>query len=353
MIDTNYFHIEWPDENHMDLKTIKSRYKEIEPKKEDISKENYIIHYLATDETLRKIKYNNKKTFSRNTKELPLLNKLNINNYKRNSILLNNEYNSNLFVNLNENDIIRSLLNKLNTNQNINETSRVQLPKLIHLNKMPSPIRITQDRSHSFELSNEISRNSGIEKYLPDLKITKEKDIDINNNSKNLFDNSSNIFKATNCKIKSVQNLKFDLNDQYKTIKKEKKQKSHCYSPLLGKNLTGLFKTINEGEEKSIKKGKYIRIGVNKINERKINIDNYYLNKRDKYKLESVKIKDKRFQLINTFKNIGKIKSVKEIDDILFTKDKNFFPLQKYEKKLHRKGLKMIKNYENSNLNSQ
>ena len=348
MKEPDYFHFEWPDENYMDLRTIKNRYREIEPKKQDIHKENFIIHFLSTDDTLRKIKYGNKRTFSRNTKELPLLSKFNISNYKRNSILLNNNYNSNIFINSNENDIINSLLNKLDKNKNFKETSRFRLPRLHHIRNMPSPIKIKQESSHSIEFSNDNYRNFGNEESLSDLKIAKEKRFDSGNNSKNLLDNSSSIFKATNCKMNSFKKTQFYLNDDFKTIKKDRKEKSHCFSPLLGKNLTGLFKTINDREEKSIKKGVYITNGVNKINERKINIESYDVSQKDKYKLELIKLKDKKFQLINAFKNIGKVNSVKEIDDVLFKKDNQFFPLKRYEKKLHKKGLKKIKKYENN-----
>lgn len=336
MDSKEYYEVDWPEVDTIDMKNIKNRYKEIEPKKNDIQLENFLINYIATDENLRGSEYRNSIIFKRNKNELHSSIKFNIRNYNKNN--LNNGISNN--NNLNENDILKTFLRKLESNQTI-KAKRSSVVKFPIINSKP------RHRTHiKNSSSNEMSRNYNIDE-LSEFKLSRDNDI----NEKNILDeNNNNIFKVTNCGIRTMKDHNFNSIDttNSKENEKEKKTKTkiHCFSPLLGKSLKKMFVTVNDKEENSIKKGRIIKDGVKEMCRNGIDIDKYDINKKYGYNCSPVKIKQKNYNVINIFTDFRKLKSVKDIDDILFRKNKEFFPYKKYENKLYKQSIKRFLNLE-------
>ena len=105
------------------------------------------------------------------------------------------------------------------------------------------------------------------------------------------------------------------------------------YSPCLKKNIFPLFRNINGRHSISVKKGKLINDELTKIVDNKFDINSFTNKRNNKNKSEdikNIKITDKKYHLINLFKDIGKIKSSREIEKTLFTQiEKDYKELKK------------------------
>ena len=111
-----------------------------------------------------------------------------------------------------------------------------------------------------------------------------------------------------------------------------------------------IFRRVEDRENQSVKKSRYIQDGIGKITKTKFNIDRYDFVK-NKYKIKYKKPDDKKFCLINLFTDIGKIKSPQEIEKTLFNKDENI-TFSKLKANLEKKGIKRINKNLELNLDS-
>ena len=85
----------------------------------------------------------------------------------------------------------------------------------------------------------------------------------------------------------------------------------------------------------SVKKGKIINDNLHKIHDIKYDINNYNNKKNIKSNdiiIKNVKINDRKYHLINLFKDLGKVKDKKEIEKTLFEKDDKSFKILKLMK---------------------
>ena len=159
-------------------------------------------------------------------------------------------------------------------------------------------------------------KDSFYQKYLLP-KINKE-------NNKNNYNLNNSIFKNTS--------INKTIEDDEKIIRKKiSKDKINYFSPNLKKSILPIFKNINERHSLSVKKAKVLNHELQKIQEYKFDINDYNNNNiSNKKKNENnIKITDKKYHLINLFKNLGKVKDPKEIEKTLFTKDNKNYKLLK------------------------
>ena len=344
------YKMEWPEEESFEEKKVKYRYKDIEIKQKEIFNENEMIHYLSLDDKKKREKFKTKKALSTTEKkETPPKNKLNIYNYRHNNLLIDiNDDNANS----SENHLIKSILKKLENSQRLSNKSRgqfkINLPKLTQLNRITSPKKKIKENGYSERYKKNFCENDSY--AIQHLKFPKINNI-LNKNRNfdkyDIFDNSNDIFKITNCSI--ISNRKYETHDTsgYHNNNNLGIYESQMYSPSLGKNLTDIFTTINDNEKKTILNAETIRNGVREISRNKLLIDSYKPKKKIEKNFPLLKIiENNRFKIINSFNDIGKVKNVKEIENTLFKRKKKLPPLKKSEKKSKKKSRKKKKKRE-------
>ena len=338
--------MEFFNENINGTKNINSEYRQTIEKEDHIITGECYLNYLFSNDYMKP--FIKKNYLWKDEKKKSYFDKLNIFNYKGifNDIL--NKKKKNIITT--ENEAVKRILNILDTNYESNNNNHFKHKNIRHINKYSTYLRnigINHNHAHNLNINrNETNYNnnklySSFEQYiLPKINITTNKKNEKNNSEdkiRNSFELSNNIFRTSSC-VKSINtdskySIYNDQNERYKKI--------NFYSPLLKKNIQHIFKSVEDRENQSVRKSRYIQDGIEKITKTKFNIDSYDFVK-NKNKIKNKKSNDKKFCLINLFTDIGKIKSPEEIEKTLFNKDENI-TFSKLKSNLEKKGIRRIK----------
>ena len=162
------------------------------------------------------------------------------------------------------------------------------------------------------------------EKYLLPKINKKDKSFEDNKNS---FELNNDIFKNT-----SIDN---NINENRKDKLAEKKtfNPKNCYSPCLKRNIFPFFKNVNQRHSISVKKGKILNDDLHKFHDIKFDINSHKKDIQSKATdIKNIKINDRKYHLINLFKDLGKVKDKREIEKTLFEKDDKSFKILKQMK---------------------
>ena len=178
------------------------------------------------------------------------------------------------------------------------------------------------------EGNKEIKRQFYERYLLPKINI-KDKNEKKFEDNKNSFELNNDIFKNTSIDNNINENKKNEL------IEEKKFNSINCYSPCLKRNIFSYFKNINQRHSISVKKGKIINDKLHKFHEFKYDINSYKNKKGNKNKvvnIKNIKNNDRKYHLINLFKDLGKVKNTNEIEKTLFEKDDKSFKILKFMK---------------------
>ena len=292
-------------------------YKKSYEREDDIITGECILNYLYENQYTKPFI---KENYMMKSNDKSYFQKLNINNYQhRLREKINKEKNKQVPL---EDSIIKRILDILynkderKNNRNFKLQRNNVKNKLINENK---PCYLNTE-------GNKENKNSFFEKYLlPKLDFKKDIYQKLNEDNKNSFDSNKGIFKNTSIN----KTIEMEENEFRKKIYKNP---INFYSPCLKKNIMPIFKNINGRHSISVKKGKILNDELSRIHDNKFNIKSYSTKKNEKDKhneIKNVKIFDKKYHLINLFKDIGKIKSPREIEKTLFSEDEKRYKLLK------------------------
>ena len=285
------------------------------------SKENETNYY---NENKDEIKVNNLKKNLNEDKEIKAFYRLNINNYK----LWNMQENSknNLSHNLSsENTVIKAILERLEI-ENKNKIIQEKLKSIeLHDCNKRKKIKLKPIKINSY-LSNLINKSISQSKR----NILRKK-INLDNQIKNVKKNNSsdnNDMKPKNFFLENQNTSYYSSifkNTTVNIIKNkdgESNYENPCYSPSLGRNLWEEFQTIDNEENDSIEKSNMIKEGIKDINKVKIKRHLYLSEKKNK-SINHNNFKKKNKFILNDIKDLTKLKSIKDIERILFKKKKS------------------------------
>ena len=292
------------NENINNGKDFNHIYKKSYEKESQIVTGECILNYLLENQYTKPFI---KENYMMKSDDNSYIQKLNINNYqtKLNEILNKNK-NKPLTI---ENSIMKRILtildekNKKKNDPNFKYSKYNVKPKKINENK-PSYLNTEE---------NQTIKKSFYEKYLlPKIGFNKKQII--NDDTKNSFDNNKDIFKNTSIS-KTIEMEENILRDKIYN------NKINYYSPCLRKYIFPIFKNVNQRHSISVKKGKMLNQELNRFNDFKLKLKSNTSKKDEKnknYEIKSIKIDDRKYHLINLFKDLGKIKSQREIEETLF-----------------------------------
>ena len=346
--------MEFFNENINGTKNINSEYIRTIAKEDHIITGECYLNYLFSNDLMKP--FIKKNYLWKDEKKTSYFDKLNIFNYKGifNDVLNKKKKN---FITP-ENEAVKRILKILDTNYESNN-NHFKHKNIKNINKYSTYLRninINQAQAHNQNMNrnetnyyNNNNLHSSFDQYiLPKINIVKNRKGKKNSEEKirNSFELSNDIFR-TSSYTKSINNdskisLYNDQNDRYKKIS--------FYSPLLKKNIQHIFRRVEDRENQSVKKSRYIQDGIGKITKTKFNINSYDFVK-NKYKIKHKKPDDKKYCLINLFTDIGKIKSPQEIEKTLFNKDE-YITFSKLKANLEKKGIRRINKNLELNLDS-
>ena len=271
------------------------------------------------------IKANNLKKNLNDDKEMKAFYRLNINNYKLWDIQENSK--NSLSHNLSsQNSLIKAILKRLEIeNKNKILEEKLKSMELHDCNKRKKiklkPLKINSYLSHLINKSLSQSKRNILKKKinLDQIKNVKKNNSSDNNDikPKNVFLENQNtsyyssIFKNTTVNI--IKNKDGESNYE-----------NPCYSPSLGRNLWEEFQTIDNEEYDSIERSNMIKEGIKDINKVKIKRHLYLSEK--KYKSinqNNNNFKKKNKYILNNIRDLTKLKSISDIERILFKKKKS------------------------------
>jgi len=285
------------------------------------SKENETIYY---NENKDEIKVNNLKKNLNEDKEIKAFYRLNINNYKLWDMQENRK--NNLSHNLSsENTVIKAILERLEI-ENKNKIIQEKLKSIeLHDCNKRKKIKLKPIKINSY-LSNLINKSISQSKR----NILRKK-INLDNQIKNVKKNNSsdnNDMKPKNFFLENQNTSYYSSifkNTTVNIIKNkdgESNYENPCYSPSLGRNLWEEFQTIDNEENDSIEKSNMIKEGIKDINKVKIKRHLYLSEKKNK-SINHNNFKKKNKFILNDIKDLTKLKSIKDIERILFKKKKS------------------------------
>ena len=313
MKDDKAINLEYFDENINSGKDFNFKYKKSYEREDHIVTGECILNYLLENNYSKPFI---KENYMIKNEDNSYFQKYNIFNYKTkiNELIKKNK-NKPITI---ENSLLQKILtiiekkneNKINNDHIIkiitNRSQKINENKPLYLNTE----------------GNKEMNNSFYEKYfLP--KIKKNKKQNIREYNKKSYESNDGIFKNTSIS-KTLEN---EENDKLR--EEILKKPINFYSPCLRKNISPIFKNVNYRHSISVKKGKIINDRLQKFHESRFNLNK--INK-EKNKLKSddigyVKLFDKKYHLINLFKDIGKVKSPKEIEKTLFESDNKSYKI--------------------------
>lgn len=295
----------WPNENNKQLKNTKARYKNLETDKEEIIKEQQFLQFLGRNY------YDDDNSFLiGNNNGLDSSNRKNIYNYKE-------QKEKNMFLETDgyqpaeREDIIRKIIERIDSPITLISTD---LSKINNYSNNSDKRLINVNNKYN-ELS--IGYSPNFMKYLLNTKNNEE--IKEDKNNERSF-NKSSIFKNNGNNITICNSTD------------RKRTKNLYYSPVLRKNLKGIFTSVNKEEDQSIKKSRKIQNDLEYINKYKYKrpflfsetLSNSYNLKDIRTKKNGFKINSK-YKYISSFEDMRKIKDKEDIEKGLFQKDEMSF----------------------------
>jgi hypothetical protein len=267
------------------------------------------------------IKINNLKKNLNDDKEMKAFYRLNIHNYK----LWDKQENSKDNLS-DENTTIKAILERLeieNKNKIIQE--KLKSIELHDCNKRKKiklkPLKINSYLSHLINKSLSQSKRNILKKMNLDNQI---KNVKKNNSSDNNDIKPKNFFLENQNTSYYSSIFKNTTVNIIKNKDGESIYENPCYSPSLGRNLWEEFQTIDNEEYDSIEKSNMIKEGIKDINKVKLKRHFYLSEKKNKsINHNNNNFKKKNKYILNDIRDLTKVKSIKDIEKILFKKKKS------------------------------
>ena len=321
MSDAKALNLEYFDENINNGKDFNFIYKKSYEKEDHIITGECILNYLLENQYTKPFI---KENYMMKSNDNSYFQKLNIYNYKTKlAELLNKNKNKPVTI---ENSTIKRILDILHK-KNKQKNNNIHKFRSIRFNLKNDEIKENKPIYLNTEENKEIKK-SFFEKYLlPKINFKKNDKRNLNEDIKDSFDLNKGIFKNTSI------NKSNDIEENNRIREKIFNKPLNYYSPCLKRNILPLFRNINGRHSISVKKGKLINDELTKIVDNKFDINSFTNKRNNKNKSEdikNIKITDKKYHLINLFKDIGKIKGSGEIEKTLFTQiEKDYKELKK------------------------
>ena len=298
-------------------KDFNYKYKKSYEREDDIITGECILNYLSENQYTKPFI---KENYMMKSNDKPYFQKLNINNYQqRLGDKINKEKNKQIPL---EDSIIKRILDILYKKDEKKNSLNFKLER----NNVKKQLINENKPSYLNTEGNKENKNSFFEKYLlPKIDFKKDNYQKLNEDNKNSFDSNKGIFKNTSIN----KTIEMEENEFRNKIFKNP---INFYSPCLKRNIMPIFRNINGRHCISVKKGKILNDELSRIHDKKFSIKSYSTKKNNKDKqneIKNVKIFDKKYRLINLFKDIGKIKSPREIEKTLFSEDEKRYKLLK------------------------
>lgn len=326
MNNENELNIEFFDENINNGNNFNLIHKKTFEKENNIIENECALNYLLDNDHTKPFI---PKNYMMKSEDNSYFQKFNIHNYKTKfKDLLNKNKKAQNTIENSITEKILNILEKKNDKKNY-RSFRLQLDN----NKKKDN---NENKYKSIYLNTEGNKeikNSFYEKYLlPKIDFKKELKLKRNEDNKNSFELTDDIFKNTSIR---------KINEREESYFRNKiSSNKYFFSPYLRKNIMPYFKNLYQRQSISVKKGKILMDELSKVHDKKYDINSYTKNTNNKNKDDRIKyIKpfDKKYHLINLFKDIGKVKSPREIEETLFKKDDNFYKLTKHKISLQKK----------------
>ena len=298
-------------------KDFNYKYKKSYEREDDIITGECILNYLSENQYTKPFI---KENYMMESNDKSYFQKLNINNYQqRLGDKINKEKNKQIPL---EDSIIKRILDILYKKDEKKNSLNFKLER----NNVKKQLINENKPSYLNTEGNKENKNSFFEKYLlPKIDFKKDNNKKLNEDNKNSFDSNKGIFKNTSIN----KTIEIEENEFRNKIYKNP---INFYSPCLKRNIMPIFRNINGRHSISVKKGKILNDELSRIHDKKFSIKSYSTKKNNKDKqneIKNVKIFDKKYHLINLFKDIGKIKSPREIEKTLFSEDEKRYKLLK------------------------
>ena len=298
-------------------KDFNYKYKKSYEREDDIITGECILNYLSENQYTKPFI---KENYMMESNDKSYFEKLNINNYQqRLGDKINKEKNKQIPL---EDSIIKRILDILYKKDEKKNSLNFKLER----NNVKKQLINENKPSYLNTEGNKENKNSFFEKYLlPKIDFKKDNYQKLNEDNKNSFDSNKGIFKNTSIN----KTIEMEENEFRNKIFKNP---INFYSPCLKRNIMPIFRNINGRHSISVKKGKILNDELSRIHDKKFSIKSYSTKKNNKDKqneIKNVKIFDKKYHLINLFKDIGKIKSPREIEKTLFSEDEKRYKLLK------------------------
>ena len=298
-------------------KDFNYKYKKSYEREDDIITGECILNYLSENQYTKPFI---KENYMMKSNDKPYFQKLNINNYQQRLVdKINKEKNKQIPL---EDSIIKRILDILYKKDEKKNSLNFKLER----NNVKKQLINENKPSYLNTEGNKENKNSFFEKYLlPKIDFKKDNYQKLNEDNKNSFDSNKGIFKNTSIN----KTIEMEENEFRNKIFKNP---INFYSPCLKRNIMPIFRNINGRHCISVKKGKILNDELSRIHDKKFSIKSYSTKKNNKDKqneIKNVKIFDKKYHLINLFKDIGKIKSPREIEKTLFSEDEKRYKLLK------------------------
>ena len=298
-------------------KDFNYKYKKSYEREDDIITGECILNYLSENQYTKPFI---KENYMMESNDKSYFQKLNINNYQqRLGDKINKEKNKQIPL---EDSIIKRILDILYKKDEKKNSLNFKLER----NNVKKQLINENKPSYLNTEGNKENKNSFFEKYLlPKIDFKKDNYQKLNEDNKNSFDSNKGIFKNTSIN----KTIEMEENEFRNKIFKNP---INFYSPCLKRNIMPIFRNINGRHSISVKKGKILNDELSRIHDKKFSIKSYSTKKNNKDKqneIKNVKIFDKKYHLINLFKDIGKIKSPREIEKTLFSEDEKRYKLLK------------------------
>ena len=317
MSDAKALNLGYFDENINNGKDFNFIYKKSYEKEDHIIMGECILNYLLENQYTKPFI---KENYMMKSNDKSYFQKLNINNYQqRLGDKINKEKNKQIPL---EDSIIKRILDILYKKDEKKNSLNFKLER----NNVKKQLINENKPSYLNTEGNKENKNSFFEKYLlPKIDFKKDNYQKLNEDNKNSFDSNKGIFKNTSIN----KTIEMEENEFRNKIFKNP---INFYSPCLKRNIMPIFRNINGRHCISVKKGKILNDELSRIHDKKFSIKSYSTKKNNKDKqneIKYVKIFDKKYHLINLFKDIGKIKSPREIEKTLFSEDEKRYKLLK------------------------
>ena len=298
-------------------KDFNYKYKKSYEREDDIITGECILNYLSENQYTKPFI---KENYMMKSNDKPYFQKLNINNYQqRLGDKINKEKNKQIPL---EDSIIKRILDILYKKDEKKNSLNFKLER----NNVKKQLINENKPSYLNTEGNKENKNSFFEKYLlPKIDFKKDNYQKLNEDNKNSFDSNKDIFKNTSIN----KTIEMEENEFRNKIFKNP---INFYSPCLKRNIMPIFRNINGRHSISVRKGKILNDELSRIHDKKFSIKSYSTKKNNKDKqneIKNVKIFDKKYHLINLFKDIGKIKSPREIEKTLFSEDEKRYKILK------------------------